>query len=159
MDIPVEAVLLPQDAQRLDHQLHRAVGRTQHRARQKQALDIVAAVKADRQLCQLPRGKGSPRPVIGAAVDAVAAVIAADIRVQHLQKRHAAPIRRKGMADARRCAAAQTAVPSRASHAAGGAGHIIFGAVCQYLKLFRKVHSARLLKKGYKKYSPPHILA
>ena len=159
MDIPVEAVLLPQDAQRLDHQLHRAVGRTQHSTRQKQALDIVAAVKTDRQLCQLPRGKGSPRPVVGAAIHAVAAVIAADIRVQHLQKRHAAPIRRKGMADARRGAASQTAVPPRASHAAGGAGYIIFGAVCQYLKLFCKVHSARLLKKGYKKYSPPHILA
>ncbi len=66
-------------------------------------------------------------------------------------KRHAAPIRRKGMADARRCAAAQTAVPSRASHAAGGAGHIIFGAVCQYLKLFRKVHFCPPPEKGYKK--------
>jgi hypothetical protein len=62
------------------------------------------------------------------------------------------------VADARRRTAAQCTVPSGAIHPAGGTGYIIFGAVRQDFQFFRKVHRARLLKKGYKKYSPPHIL-
>ena len=65
VDVAVEVVFLPQDAQCLDHQLHRAVGRAQHRAGQEQPLNIVAAVKPDGQIGQFPRGKSRPRAVVG----------------------------------------------------------------------------------------------
>ena len=158
VDVAVKMVLLPQDAQSLDHQLHRAVRRAQHSAGQKQPFNIIAAVKADGQLRQLTRGEGRAGSVVGAAVDAVAAIVAAHVGVEHLQEGDAPPVRREGVADARRRTAAQCTVPSGAIHPAGGTGYIIFGAVRQDFQFFRKVHRARLLKKGYKKYSPPHIL-
>ena len=135
MDVAVEAELFPQNAQCFDHQLHRAVRRAQHRAGQEQPLDVVAAVEANGQ-----RGKSGPRAVVGAAVDAVAAIVGAGVGIQHFQQRNAAAVRGKGMADARLCAAAQAAVLSGTLHAAGGAGHIIFGAVGQNFQLFRKIH-------------------
>ena len=140
VDVAVEAELFPQNAQCFNHQLHRAVRRVQHRAGQEQPLDVVAAVEANGQLRQFPRGKSSPRAVVGAAVDAVAAIVGADVGIQHFQQRNAAAVRGKGMADARLCAAAQAAVLSGTLHAAGGAGHIIFGAVSQNFQLFRKIH-------------------
>ena len=74
VDIPIEPVLLPQDAQRTDHLFGGVVGAAQHAAGEKQSLNIVPPVEADGQLRQLPRRKrGSPR-IVAAPVDAVAAV-------------------------------------------------------------------------------------
>ena len=159
VDIAVEMIFLPQNAQRLDHAFHRIIRRTDDRTGKEKPFNVITLIKADCQFCKLPRGKGRTGYIVGAAVDTITAIITAGVGIQHFQQRNAAAVRGKGMADARLCAAAQAAVLSGTLHAAGGAGHIIFGAVRQYLKLFRKVHSARLLKKGYKKYSPPHILA
>ena len=148
VDVAVKMVLVPQDAQSLDHQLHRAVRRAQHSAGQKQPFNIIAAVKADGQLRQLTRGEGRAGSVVGAAVDAVAAIVAAHVGVEHLQEGDAPPVRRESVADARRRTAAQCTVPSGAIHPAGGTGYIIFGAVRQDFQFFRKVHRTCLLKKG-----------
>ena len=48
VDIPVKAVFLAQNPQRPDHQFHRPVGGLDHRAGQKQPLDIIAFVEPDR---------------------------------------------------------------------------------------------------------------
>ena len=84
VDIPVKAVFLAQNPQRPDHQLHRPVGGLDHCAGQKQPLDIIAFVEPDRQIRQLARGKAGARAVIAAAVDAVAAIVAAGVGIQHL---------------------------------------------------------------------------
>ena len=83
MDVPVETVFLPQQAQRLDHPLHGGVRAAHHRTGQKQPLDIVAAIKPDGQLGQFPGREGGAGTVIAAAVDTVAAIIDADIGIQH----------------------------------------------------------------------------
>ena len=60
VDIPVEAVLLPQDPQALDHPLGGVVRAAQHAGGEEQPLDIVAAVEADGQLRQLLGREGGP---------------------------------------------------------------------------------------------------
>ena len=150
MDVAVEMVLLPQDAQRLDHQFHGAVGGAQHRTGQKQPLDVVAAVKTDGQVGQFPGREGGPGTVVGTPIDTVAAIVGAGVGVQHLEQRDAAPVGGKGMADAGGRAAAQTAVPPRTVHTAGGAGYVVFGTVGQDFQFFTQVHGIFLLKKGIK---------
>ena len=54
------------------------------------------------------------------------------------------------MADAGGRAAAQTAVPPRTVHTAGGAGYVVFGTVGQDFQFFTQVHGIFLLKKGIK---------
>src|SRR5699024_7394095 len=60
-----EMIFLPQNAQCFDHAFHGKVRCPHHSAGQKQALDIIAAVKSDGQLRQFPRGKGSSADIIG----------------------------------------------------------------------------------------------
>ena len=56
------------------------------------------------------------------------------------------------MADTRQAAAAQLSMAARPVHAAGGAGHIVFGAVRQNFQFIAQFHPAALLS-GYKKYT------
>ena len=159
VDVAVEAVFLPQNAQGFDHALHRGVRAAGHRAGQKQPFNIIAAVKADGQFGQFPRGKAGPGAVVGPAVDAVAAVVAADVGEQHLEQRDAPAVRGKRMADARGPAAAQAAGAAGALHPARRAGHIVLGAVRQDLEFFSQIHHGPpprrrgSLKKRYKKYA------
>ena len=83
MDVPVETVFLPQQAQCLNHALHGGVRAAHHRAGQKQPLDVVAAVKANGQFGQFTGREGGAGTVIAAAVDAVAAIVDADVGIQH----------------------------------------------------------------------------
>ena len=86
MDIAVKTVLMAQNTQRLDHQFHGVVGGFDYRAGQKQPLNIIALIKTNSQVSQFPGGKGRPRTIVAATVDAVAAIVAACVRVQYLQK-------------------------------------------------------------------------
>ena len=56
------------------------------------------------------------------------------------------------MADARQTAAAQLAMAAGPVHTAGGAGHIVFGAVRKNFQFIAQLHPAALLS-GYKKYT------
>ena len=66
----------------------------------KKAFDIISPVKANGQICQLPWGKCSALNILRNPVHTVLAVIDTYICHQHLQKRNAAAIRCKAMADA-----------------------------------------------------------
>ena len=57
VDVAVEAVFLPQDAQSFDHALMVASGLPSTALDRKRPLYIIAAVEADRELGQLPRVK------------------------------------------------------------------------------------------------------
>ena len=143
MDIAVKTVLMAQNTQRLDHQFHSVVGGFDSSAGQKQPLNIIAPIKPNGQIGQFPGGKSRTRPIVAAAVDAVAAIVAARVRVQHLQKGNTPSVRRKGVADSGRPAAAQFAMLPGSVHTAGCAGHIIFGAVGKNFQFFFQIHKVR----------------
>ena len=126
VDVPAEVVLIPQQPQGLEHPLGGVVRVYQHRTGQKQPLDVVAAVEFDGQLGQLPRRKGRAGDIIRFAVDAVAAIKGAAVGHQHLQQTDTPAIGGKGVAAARRVAAAETSRLRRVGSAAGRTGHIIF---------------------------------
>ena len=131
VDVAPEAVFTPQQPQHRQHPLGGVVRGAQHRAGQKQPLDVVAAVELHGQLCQFPGRKGGAGDIVGAAVDAVAAVEGAAVGHEHLEQADAAAIGGKGVAAARGIATAYRARARGAGRPAGGAGNVIFGAVRQ----------------------------
>ena len=131
VDVAPKAVFAPQQPQHRQHPLGGVVRGAQHRTGQKQPLDVVAAVEFHGQLCQLPGRKGGAGDIVGAAVDAVAAVEGAAVGHEYLEQADAAAIGGKGVAAARRVAAAHRARARGAGRPTGGAGNVIFGAVGQ----------------------------
>ena len=142
VDISVEPVFLPQQAQTLDHLFGGVVGAAQDAGGQEQALDIIAPVEPDGQLRQLPGGEGRPAGIVGPAVDAVFAVVAAVVREQHLQERHAAAVGRKRVAAAcdGRGRAADLALLIAALGPARSAGGVVLCRVGKDRELVEKVH-------------------
>ena len=142
VDIAVEMIFLPQNAQRLDHAFHRIIRRTDDRTGKEKPFNVITLIKADCQFCKLPRGKGRTGYIVGAAVDTITAIITAGVGIQHFQQRNTPPIRRKAVADARRHAAPQLAVYPGAVHTAGSTCHIILGAIRQNRKFIFQLHGS-----------------
>ncbi len=142
VDIAVEAVLLPQQAQGFDHGLGGAVGAAPHGGGEEESLDVVAPVKADGQLRQLPGGEGRPAHVAGAAVDAVGAVVDAPVGEQHLEQGDAPAVGGEGVAASGGQGAPQAAGPARPVQPAGGARRVVLGRVGQNGQLVQQLHTA-----------------
>ena len=100
VDIAAEAVFLAQDRECFDHQLGGVVGIFNDARAEKQPLDVVAPIEGDGQVSQLAGRERGTRRVVGAAVDAIGAVVAAGVAHEHLEQRYATPVRRKAVADA-----------------------------------------------------------
>ena len=83
VDVAPKAVLLPQQAQTLDHPLGGVVRVPEDGGGEKEPLNVVAAVKAHGELTQFPGGEGGSGQVVGAAIDAVLAVVDTHIGHQH----------------------------------------------------------------------------
>ena len=145
VDIAVEPVVIAQKVQAADHPLSSVVRADQHAGGQEQSLDIVPAVKLDGQLRQLLRGEHRPACVVGAAVDAVLAVVDAAVGHQHLQQGHAPPVAGKGVAASGdgggRVADMPRLMPPLGS--AGGTGGVIFGRVGQNGQFLQDIHRPR----------------
>ena len=134
VDVAAKAVLLPQDAQGLDHELGGAVGASGDTGGEEQPLDVVAAVEADGEVGQLARRKcGSGCLGVARAVHAVAAIVDADVGHEHLEQRDAAPVRR---------GRAQLSGLARALNPGGGASHVVLRRIGQNLQLLDDVHRA-----------------
>ena len=100
MDVAAKVVVLAQATCHLDQLLHGVVRRLDDAAGEKQPLDAVAAVKVQRQRHHFGGGKTRPLHVRAFAVDAVAAVVDADIRQQDLEQRNTPAIGRVAVANA-----------------------------------------------------------
>ena len=137
VDIAVEAVHRAQVAGHADHALHRVVGIADDARREEQPLDVVAAEKLDRQLGQLAGSEGGARDVVAAAVDAVGAVVDADVGEHDLQQRDAASVGREGVADAPPRRAAHIARTAAARDAARRTRNVVFGRLGQHLEFFQ----------------------
>ena len=141
VDVAVKAVLLPQQGEGGYHLLGGAVGADPHRGGEEEALDIVAPVKADGELGQLPGGEGRPGQVVGPAVDAIGAVVDAAVGVQHLQQGDTPAVGGEGVA-APGGHGAPHAFAAPPVHSAGGAGGVILGRVRQNGQLIHQIHRA-----------------
>ena len=144
VDVAVEAIVLAQDTQCLDHLFGCVVRAAQDTRGEEQPLDIVAAVELDRQLGQLLRREGGAARVVRAAVDAVAAVVDAGVGHQHLQQRDAPPVGREAVAAAGDGGGgiADFAGLKAAADAAGGAGGVIFGRIREDGQLLQQIHGS-----------------
>ena len=145
MDVAVEAVFFPKDADGPDHLLHGVVRIPQYPGGEEQPLNIIPPVEVDGQVCQFLRRKRRPPGIVAPAVDAIGAVIDTAVAHQHLQERDAPPISGEGMAAAGdgRGGVADIALPEPAADAAGGTGGVILGCVRQDLQLGKNVHLHR----------------
>ena len=145
VDIAVEAVLLPQKAQSLDHALGGVVRIAQDAAGEKKTFNIIAAVELDGQLRQLPGREGGTAGVVAAAIDAVFAVVYAAVGHEHLQQGDTTAVSGKAVAAAghRRGRIADLAGLKAAADAAGCAGGIVFGGVRENGQLFQQIHVRR----------------
>src|SRR5271170_7804722 len=100
MDVASEVVVAPQRLSDADHLLHRMVFRFRYPRREKQSLDHVATIKAERERYDLLDLEAGARRVARQPIDAKRAVVDAEIRKKHLEERNAPPVRRVGVADA-----------------------------------------------------------
>ena len=132
VDVAVEAVQRPEVAHDGHQPLHRVVGRAHHTARQKQSLDVVAAIELHHDLLQFRDAERGSRYVVGAAVHAVGAVVAAVVGEHHLEQRDAAPVVGKRVADAHAAhGIAHHALLAAPHGAAGGARHVVLRRLCE----------------------------
>ena len=144
VNIAVEAIVLPQDAQGADHLFGGIIGIAQHTGGEKQPFNIVPPIKADGQLSQLPgRECGAPH-VVGAPVDTVLAVIDATVGHQHLQQRNAPPVGGKAVTAPGDGGGRVADFPrlKAALDAAGCAGGVILGGVREDRQLLQKLHGS-----------------
>ncbi|MPN27688.1 hypothetical protein SDC9_175122 [bioreactor metagenome] len=141
MDVPGKMVRAAQQLQRFDNLFGGIVRAALHAAAQKQALNVVAPVKAHRQIGKLGGGKGRAGRFVTVPVDTVLAVKHADIRHQHFQQRHAAPVRRPGVADTAVCGAAKACPCGGGIPRAGrSTGDIVLCRVGQNCQFFKHIH-------------------
>ena len=117
--------------------------------------DMVREAVKTTKLHKLPGCKGGAGDIVGAAVDAVAAVEGAAVGHEYLEQADAAAIGGKGVAAARGIAAAHRARARGAGRPAGSAGNVIFGAVRQNGKLVHQgLFHAECTSKGDKTRYP-----
>ena len=137
MDVAAEIVLLTQRAGDAHELLHRVVGIANHAGAEKQAFDVVAAVEVERQLHHLFDAEARARRIAGAPVDAVQAVVDAEVGEQDLQQRDAAAVGRVAVADAHALGRAHAAGAERMllAGSAGSAGCVVLGRVRQHRQL------------------------
>ena len=131
MDVAAEIVVASQRLGDADHLLHRMVFRFRYARREKQSLDHVAAIKAERERYDLLDLEARARRVARQAIDAKSAVVDAEIREKHLEERNAPPVRRVGVADARARRRSEPFAVARVStaRAGGRAGRVVFRGV------------------------------
>ncbi|MOA00514.1 hypothetical protein D3C78_1198830 [compost metagenome] len=109
VDIAAKTMGNAQFTRHAHHLFHRVIGGADDAGGQEQPLDIVAPIKLQRQPNHFFWRKPRSLDIAGRAVDAIGAIIDAEIGQQNFQERNAAPVRRIGMADARPFRGAQTA--------------------------------------------------
>ena len=142
MDIPTKAIVFAQDAQTGDHELCGTVSIPYHPRAQEEPLYAVAPVEPDGEIRQLLGCEAGTHHIrIAAPIDAVGAIIDADIGHEHLQKRDAATIFREAVATACLTASAQLTAFARPVNSRRGTGHIILGRIREDLQLLEDVHS------------------
>ena len=140
MDIAVEMVGLPQQAQRPDKQLGRVIRVADHARAEEQPFNIVAVIKLDGQAGQLLGQEGRPHMVIRTAVRAIGTVILAGIGQQDLEQRNAAPVFGPGMADAAQAGIADPLPVVGPFDAAGRTRHVITGRFTQDGQFLHQIH-------------------
>ncbi len=142
VDVAAKVVLDPQRARDLDHLLHRVVGVADDPGAKEQALDVVAPVEVERELDHLLGREARAAHVAALAVDAVQAVVDAEVGQQDLEQRHAAAIGRVAVADARARGGTQPFAVARVAlgRAAARARGVVLGGVGEDGKLGGKVH-------------------
>ena len=107
VDVAAKVLFLAQAAGDLDHRLHRLVGVSDHTRGKEQSFDVVAAIEFDGEADDLFHAEPGARHIRRDAVDAIGAIIDAEIRHQDLEKADAAAIGGIGVADAGAFGAAQ----------------------------------------------------
>lgn len=85
VNVATEVVFLAQQARHTDQLFHGVVGRADDARAEKQAADAVAPVEIQGQAHHFLGAEARTRDVAGAAVDAVLAVIQAEVCQQHLE--------------------------------------------------------------------------
>ncbi|MNN09096.1 hypothetical protein D3C81_1219700 [compost metagenome] len=131
VDVAAEVVLVAQQPCHTDQLFHGVVGRADDARTEKQAADAVAPVEVEGQAHDFLWGKARPWHVAGAAVDAVLAIVKAEVGQQHLEQRHTAPVGGVAVADPHAVGGAQAVAAPRAAlgGAAAGTGSIVLGCV------------------------------
>ena len=127
MDVAVKTIFLPQHSERGDHLFCGIVRRTQYTGGEEKSLNIVAPIKLNGQLCQLPRRERSTGRIVGAAIDTIGAVVATGVAHQHFQKCDTSSVRREAVTASRdgRGGIADHPRAGSTAHAAGSAGCVV----------------------------------
>jgi len=132
-------------AQQLRHAyqlFHGVVRRADDPGTEKQPADTVAPVEIQGQRHHFLGGEACTRHIAGATVDAVLAVVEAEIGQENLQQRHATTVRRIAVADAHAVGRTQPALALGAAlgRTAAGAGGVVLGGVGENAELVDDLH-------------------
>jgi 2-haloacid dehalogenase len=146
MDIAAEVVDLSQGLSRQDQLFHRIVAVANDPRRQEQPFDIVPAIEVQRQVHHLVHAEPRPLHIRRGPVDAIGAVVDAEIGQQYLQQADAAPVRRIGVADShalgRPYPPAADRIPLRRPRRR--AGGVVLGRICKDRQLLSEIETRHM---------------
>ena len=141
MNVALESMILPQRPGHTQHLLHRVIRILSDPRAQKQSLNVVPAVKIERERNHLLHREPRPPDVARSAVDAIQAIVNAEVGQQDFQQRHTPTVRRVTVANARPRGAAQATSARIALHrAAAGTRRVVFRRIGQDGKLGGEIH-------------------
>ena len=142
VDVAGEAVIFAQAPRHFHQLLHGVVAIADDAAGEEQPFDVVALVELQRQPHHLGGGEARARDVARNAVDAVGAVVDAEIGQQDLEQRYAASVWRVRVADAHALGTADATLAQRMplARAAGCARGIVLGRIGQDRQLVFQLH-------------------
>ena len=131
VDVAAEVVLLAQHPRHLDHLLHRVVGRADDPGAEEQALDAVAPVEVERQPHDLVDREAGARHVARDPVDAVQAVVEAEVGEAGSSAARCSGRRARSCGRCRSPRSSRCRLPpsESRSRAARGAGRVVLGGV------------------------------
>src|SRR5690606_7801444 len=154
MDVAAKLMLLAQQPGDADQLFHGVVGRADDAGAEEQPADAVALVEIQGQPHHFLRGKARTRHVAGTTVDAVLAVVQAEVGQQDLQQGYAAPVRRVAVAYAHAVGRADAILAPGAAlrGAAAGAGGVVLGGVGENGEFVDQLHGTRYLYCTYIQY-------
>ena len=106
---------------------------------EKQAFDIIAAVKLDHQSADLLRGECSAGQIVVAVILAIAAVVYAVIGHEYFQQGNTAAVTGKAVTDTCRDRIPYAVSPATAVNTAGRTCYIIFGSIRKDRQFFHEI--------------------
>ena len=141
MDIAPEAMDMPEQGEGPYHELGRVIGRFQDARAEEEAFYVVAPIELDSEIGELFGRKRGTGHLVAAAVDAIGAIVDADVGEEHFQQRDAAAVGGEAVAASGKADVPEFTRFRRTRRTRRRAGDVVFCRIGQDVEFRHEVHT------------------